>query len=103
MRRRDFIKTVAGLAGAWPFAARAQAMPVVGFLHTGSQAAFAHLAVAFREGLKSSGFAEGQNVLIDYRWADGQNEQLPRLAKELAAKLATSTIPIVFRRRYHCL
>jgi len=117
MRRREFIKIVAGSAAAWPLSARAQQteVPVVGFIHTGSSSAFRYLADAFREGLKSAGFADGQNVFVDYRWSEGRDERLPQLAAELvqrgvaviaatggnpsvvAAKAATTTIPIVFQ------
>jgi putative ABC transport system substrate-binding protein len=112
MRRRDFI---AGLgAAAWPAAARAQQrVPVVGWLSLGSPSNSPSMA-AFRQGLKESGFVEGQNLAIEYRWAEGQSDRLPAFAAELvrrqvntivaatfipalAAKAATTTIPIVFQ------
>jgi ABC-type uncharacterized transport system substrate-binding protein len=116
MRRRDFIKVIAGSAVAWPLAVRAQqqAMPVIGYLSARSPDDTAHLVAAFRKGLSESGFVEGQNVVIEYRWALGQHDRLPAQALELAqrpvdiivsiggesaalaAKRATSTIPIVF-------
>ncbi len=112
MRRREVITLLGGAAAAWPLAARAQqANPLVGILHGGSAAAFAPFMVAFRQGLRQEGFTEGQNVTIEYRWAENQYDRLPTMAAELvqrqpaaiyaggsvrAAKAATSTIPIVF-------
>lgn len=115
LRRRHFIAILGG-AAAWPLAASAQqvAMPVIGFLNSGSEDAYADRIVAFRDGLGQVGYVEGQNVTIDFRWAFGQYERLAGLATELvrrsvsvlvatggepaalAAKTATSSIPIVF-------
>ena len=115
MHRRDFIKVVAGSAVTWPLAARAQqpTLPVVGFLNVASADGYQPMVAAFRRGLQETGYVEGQNVAIEYRWAEGQSERLPAMAADLinrrvaviaatttiaalAAKAATTTIPIVF-------
>ena len=115
MRRRDFIKVIAGSAATWPLAARAQqpAVPVIGYLSAQSKASALEQTAKFNRGLHEMGFVDGQNVAIEYRWADGQYDRLPAMATELvrrpvdvilaqappaalAAKAATTTIPIVF-------
>jgi putative ABC transport system substrate-binding protein len=115
LRRREFISLLSGAAAAWPVLARAQqpAMPVVGFMSAASLGSLRQQIAAFQGGLKESGYIEGENLAIEYRWAEGQIDRLPALAIELvrrqvavifvtsntgalAAKQATTTIPIVF-------
>ena len=116
MKRRDFLALLGGAGAAWPVAASGQqsAMPVIGYLSSATPAGFAHFVAAFRQGLSETGYVEGRNVAFQFRWGQGQIDQLPALAADLvgrqvavivatggsqpalAAKSATSTTPIIF-------
>jgi len=114
MRRREFLGALGSAAAVWPIAARGQqTKPVIGFVNTASPAGYLPMANAFRDGLKETGFVDGQNVTIEFLWAEGHNERLPAIMADLvgrrvaviaatsapaalAAKAATTTIPIVF-------
>jgi putative ABC transport system substrate-binding protein len=115
MRRRNFIIATVGVVTAWPVAARAEqsAMPVIGYLAGSSPAYRAHLLTAFLRGIRDTGYVEGENVIVEYRWAQDQYDRLPDLIADLtrrhavviaatdtpsaiAAKAATTTLPIVF-------
>ena len=114
MRRRKFISLLGATTIGWPLVARAQqaSLPVVGFLNSASARGYASMAAAFKQGLKESGYADGQNVTIEYRWADDNNERLPAFSADLASRrvdvifanspsiaaalAATKTIPIIF-------
>src|SRR5262245_32004228 len=113
-KRREFITLLGGGAAAWPLSVRAQqsTIPVIGFLRVTSAYDSTHLVAAFQQGLKQTGLVDGQNVAVEYRWAEGQEDRLPELAADLlrrrvslivghstaaqAAKAATSETPIIF-------
>src|SRR4029450_9920483 len=115
MRRREFLAVLGGAAAAWPLVARAQqrAGPMVGWVNSGAPGGREHLLTAFRQGMSETGFVDGQNVAIEYRWAAGRYDRLPALAADLmrhgvaviaatggtvsslAAKHATTTVPVV--------
>src|SRR5215475_15353914 len=86
MRRRDFIQSIVGSATAWPLTARAQQKPVIGFLNSGSADAYPDRITAFHQGLRQLGYIEGENVLVDYRWALGEYDRLPAFAAELVER-----------------
>ena len=97
IRRRQFISALCGAAVAWPLAARAQqpAMPVIGFVNPNSPETFVRPVGAFKQGLKETGFAEGDNVTIEYRWAQGEYSQLPALISDLVQRNVTAIVAMV--------
>src|ERR1700674_2040079 len=96
MKRRDFIKVIAGSTAVWPRVLRAQqsALPVVGFLGAPAAQPYARYASAIRQGLSETGYVEGQNVLIEYRWAEGHYDRLPALAADLVGRHVSVIVPI---------
>ena len=110
MRRRDFIRLIGSVSAAWPLEAHAQQqrpIPLIGFLHSASPGPFARAVDAFRQGLSEAGYVEGENVAIEYRWAEGQYDRLPALAADLAGRHVSVIVAVagnapVFPSNWNC-